>query len=242
MLAGARAVICLNGASIGRLPWTSRYRSELLWSRLTPTRTIADAVARLNTDAPQFVTASGVNFYGAHPSGPVDEESPAGAGFLADLCQAWEEATAPASANTTVTHLRFAPVIHKDGVLKPLIVLTRLGLGGPLGSGTQTAPWVGFEDALGAIRHTVANTIAGPVNVVGPTRASSNDLGFALAMQMQRPYLLRAPAWALRMLLSEAADELLLDDLDVTPAVLERTGYRFSATTVQDAIATALPR
>lgn len=242
VIAGADAVVSLNGASVGRFPWTGRYKSELVWSRLTPTRTLATAIRALGADAPALVSASAVGYYGSAPGVPLDESSPAGSTFLADLCVSWEQAARESGSHARVALLRTAPVVHRDGVLKPLLLLTRLGLAGPIGRGTQAWPWITLDDEVAAIRHVLATDIEGPVNLTGPTRATANDLGFALARRMNRPYLVRAPEWGLRLVLGrDAAEALLTSDLDVHPDVLERTGFRFAHRTVEDAIAAAVP-
>ncbi|MFS0733385.1 TIGR01777 family oxidoreductase [Microbacterium sp. 1P10UB] len=241
VLAGARAVIGLNGASIGRFPWTRSYKSTLVWSRITPTRALARAVRELKTDAPPLVSASAVGYYGSVPGVRLTETSPRGDTFLADLCGEWEAAAAAAGPHARVSMLRTAPVVHRRGVLKPLILLTRLGVSGPIGRGTQVWPWISLEDEVRAIRHVVDAQLDGPVNLTGPTRATANDLGFALATQMNRPFLLRAPEWALKLGLGKDATEALLTtDADVAPDVLQGSGFEFRHPTVESAVAAAL--
>ncbi|MBZ4488598.1 TIGR01777 family oxidoreductase [Microbacterium sp. cx-55] len=242
VLAGAHAVVALNGASVGRFPWTPAYKSELLWSRLTPTRTIATALRALGSDAPAFVSGSAVGFYGSAPGEVMTEDSPAGDTFLARLCVEWEDAARAAGSHSRVSLLRTAPVVDRDGVLKPLMLLTKLGVAGPIGRGTQVWPWISLEDEVGAIRHVIDSDIDGPVNLTGPTRATSNDLGFALARRMNRPYLVRVPAFAAALVLGrDATEALLTNDQDLRPTVLEKTGYRFAQPTVEDAVAAAIP-
>lgn len=241
LLAGADAVVGLNGASIGRFPWTSKYQSELLWSRITPTRALARAIRELGKDAPAFVSASAVGFYGSAPGETLTEDSPRGSGFLADLCAEWESAAQSVGEHSRVVRLRTAPVVHRDGVLKPLMLLTRFGLSGPISRGTQAWPWISLEDEVRAIRHVIDNPLSGAVNLTGPTRATANDLGFALAKAMNRPFLLRAPRWGLRMGLGpEAADGLLLADANVVPEALQKSGFSFRHPRVEDAVAAAL--
>lgn len=236
VLSGAEAVVALGGASVGRLPWTPRYRRELLSSRLRPTETIAAALRAQGSDAPAFVSASAVGYYGSAPGAVLDESSRAGSTFLAELCVAWEDAARRAGEGARVALLRTAPVIHPRGVLKPLIALTRLGVSGPLGTGTQIWPWISLDDEVRAIRHTIDEGLAGPVNLTGPAPASANDIGRALARRMHRPFWLPAPAWALRLALGPAADSLLLGDADVRPLALERSGFSFSHATAEDAV------
>lgn len=241
VLAGADAVVNLSGASIGRLPWTASYKRELLWSRLGPARTLSDALEKLGDDAPAFISSSAVGWYGSAPGVRLDESAPAGDTFLAGLCVEWEAAARRAESSTRVALLRTAPVVHREGVLKPLILLTRVGLGGPIGRGTQAWPWISLRDEVSAIRHVIASDIAGPVNLTGPTRATANDLGFALAQRMNRPFLFRAPARILRLVLGrDFADAVLTTDADAVPTVLEASGFEFADRTVEDAVEQAL--
>lgn len=242
VLAGARAVVGLNGASIGRFPWTPSYKSTLLWSRITPTRALARAVRELGTDAPQFVSASAVGYYGSKPGARLTELAPRGETFLADLCGEWEGAARGAGADAAVAVVRTAPVVHAEGVLKPLLALTRLGLSGPIGRGTQVWPWISLDDEVRAIRHVIDARLTGPVNLSGPTRATANDLGFALAVRMNRPYVLRAPVWGMKLVLGpDATEALLTTDAHVVPDALTASGFAFTHATVEDAVAAAVP-
>lgn len=240
ILAGAAAVVALGGASVGRLPWTPRYRRELLQSRIRSTSTVAAAVRALGADAPALVSGSAVGFYGSAPGAVLTEGDAAGDTFLARLCVAWEAEAARAGDHARVALLRTAPVIHRRGVLKPLVQLARLGVAGPLGRGDQVWPWISLDDEVRAIRHVIDERITGPVNLTGPTPATANDIGCALARGLHRPFWLPAPGWALRAALGPAADSLLLADADVRPAALERSGFRFLHATAQDAVAAAL--
>ena len=242
VLEGARAVVGLNGASIGRFPWTPKYKNTLLWSRVTPTQALARAVRELGTDAPALVNASAVGYYGSAPRRTLDEGSPRGETFLADLCGEWESAARGAGDSARVALLRTAPVVHRDGVLKPLLLLTKLGVSGPIGAGTQVWPWISLEDEVRAIRHVIDSDLDGPVNLTGPTRATANDLGFALAVRLNRPFVVRAPVWAVRVALGrDATEAILTTDAHVVPAALEASGFEFHHRTVEDAVAAAVP-
>jgi uncharacterized protein (TIGR01777 family) len=242
VLAGASAVVCLNGASIGRFPWSKRYRHELLWSRIQPTQAIAAAVRALGDEAPMFVSSSAVGYYPSAPGVVLTESSPRGETFLADLCGEWEAAALRAGDHARVALLRTAPVLHPDGVLKPLMLLTRWGLSGPIGSGRQVWPWISLDDEVRGIRHVIDRGLTGPINLTGPERATANDLGFALARRMNRPYLLRAPAWAVKLVLGKDATEALLtSDMNVVPNRLTASGFTFTHPTVEDAVAAVVP-
>lgn len=242
VLEGARAVVGLNGASIGRFPWTASYKKTLLFSRVTPTLAIARAVRELGADAPAFVSASAVGWYGSAPGVTLTESAPHGDTFLAGVCSEWEAAAFSAGDAARVATLRTAPVVHRDGVLKPLLLLTRLGVSGPIGKGTQVWPWISLDDEVAAIRHVIDRGLTGPVNLTGPTRATANDLGFALAQRMNRPFIVRAPEWGMKLALGKDATEAILtSDIDAVPAVLLESGFSFTHPTVQDAIAAAVP-
>lgn len=243
VLAGASAVVGLNGASIGRLPWTPGYRKTLRESRLRPTETLAAALKQLGPDAPAFLSGSAVGYYGSQPGIRLDETSARGDTFLAELCVEWEAAARTAGASMRIVHLRTAPIVHPDGVLKPLMRLTALGVGGPIGRGTQIWPWISLNDEVRAIRHLIDADIEGPVNLSGPAAASANDLGRAVAHEMHRPFWLRAPEWALRLGLGRApVESLLTSDADVAPDVLRDSGFTFAHATVGAATRAVLGR
>ncbi|QGU07244.1 Epimerase family protein [Corynebacterium occultum] len=242
LLAGADAVVNLNGASIGKLPWTRSYREALRTSRLLPTRTLAEAIRQLGGDAPMFLSGSATGFYGHRPGETLTEESTPGDSFLAQLCVDWEAAALQAGPQARVALLRTASLLHPEAVLKPLILLTRFGVSGPLGGGRQIWPWFSLEDEVRAIRHIIDEGIVGPVNLSGPTPASANEIGKDLARRMRRPFLLPAPKWALRLGIGRsAADALLLSDARVQPEVLRNSGFQFAHDTAQSAIADVLP-
>jgi len=242
VLDGAEAVVGLNGATIGRFPWTAHYKNTLLWSRIIPTRALARAIRELGTGAPTFVSASAVGYYGSAPGVLLTEDSPRGETFLADLCGEWEAAALAAGEQSRLAVLRTAPIVHPQGVLKPLMLLTRFGVSGPIGRGTQKWPWISLEDEVRGIRHVIDSGVAGPVNLTGPTPASANDLGFALAVRMNRPFVLRAPVWGITLALGKDATEALLTtDAAVLPRALEASGFTFRHSTVEQAVDAAVP-
>jgi len=194
---------------------------------------------------PPFLSASAVGIYGDRPGEPLNERSEAGEGFLAELCEEWEAEALAAGPRARVALLRTASVLHPDAVLKPLIPLTKFGISGPLGGGRQIWPWISLTDEVRGIRHVLDRVLAGgltgPVNLCGPEPASANEIGGELAHILRRPFLLPAPAFALRLVLGrDAADSLLLANARVTPAVLAETGFEFRTPTARQALAAAL--
>ncbi|CAH0204829.1 TIGR01777 family protein [Plantibacter sp. VKM Ac-2885] len=242
VLSGADAVVNLSGASLGKLPWTAAYRSTILWSRLSATRTLVDAMNRAEQPPAAFLSGSAVGYYGDRPGETLTEDSSRGTGFLADVVVAWEDSALAAPDAVRTVLLRNGIVVDLAGVLKPLAPLTRFGVAGPLGSGRQFWPWIGLQDEVRAITHLLTSTLSGPVNLCGPQAARADDLMFELARRMNRPYLLRVPKFALKALLGDAADGLLLSDQRVEPRRLLDDGFTFSTPTVEQALAEALAR
>lgn len=237
-LSRADAVVNLSGASLSRLPWTKRYRDEIVASRLAATNTIVGALGELSTRGervPALISASAVGFYGSRPGEELDEESAAGTGFLADLVRRWENAAE--AAPTRVVLLRTGVVLARGGALVPILALARAGLAGPLGTGRQHWPWISLDDEVGAIVHMVRSELAGPVNLAAPTAATAGELIRAVARSIRRPYWLPAPAFALTAVLGDAARELLLADQLVRPTVLAGTGFAFRHATPAAALA-----
>lgn len=231
------AVVNLSGASLARLPWTKRYRRELLDSRIDATRTLADAMRKARTPPAVFLSASAVGYYGDRPGERLTEASPRGAGFLAELSERWEQTATLAPRETRTVALRTGIVVGDGGALARVRSLTRAGLGARLGTGGQHWPWIALDDEVGAIVHLLETSqLDGPVNLVGPTPATADRVLGALAERMGRPYGLAVPERALELVLGEAADELLLASQKVSPERLELDGYRFRHTTIESAV------
>ncbi len=231
-LVGCDAVVHLAGKNIaGR--WTEKFKREVVESRVTGTRTLATAAADgfRRTGQPRvFVSASGIGYYGARGDELLTEESPAGTGFLAEVSQQWEAATAPASdAGVRVVCFRIGVVLAQDGgALKPLLVPFKLGLGGRIGSGEQYWSWVGLDDVIGAMIFALENeSLRGPVNAVAPTPVRNEEFVRALGHALHRPTIFPLPEFAVRTMLGEMGEELLLASTRVTPQKLQAARYPF---------------
>lgn len=241
LISGALAVVGLNGASIGKFPWTQSYKQVLRSSRLEPTRVLADAVRALGENAPLFVSSSAVGFYGTQPGHPVDESADAGHGFLPELCVDWEAAAHSAGQDARVAIVRTSPVIHREGVLKPLVLLTKLGISGPIGGGHQHWPFISLEDEVRAIRHILDHQLTGTFNFAAPVPSTANGLGRSLAKGLRRPYLLPVPGFAVKLALGkDPAEALLTCDVVAVPKALTESGFEFKHPTIREAVAAAL--
>jgi uncharacterized protein len=235
------AVINLSGASTGRIPWTRGYKKQLRESRVQSTRALAEAMNMASTPPRVFISASAVGYYGNRPGERLTETSAKGTGFFADLVHDWEQAAALAPEKTRVVNTRSGIVVGRGGgALAPLLLLTRFGLGARMGSGGQHWPWISLYDEAAAIRHLLTSELRGPVNLAGPTPATSDRITTELARAMHRWHKLALPEPLLSAVLGEAARELLLASQKVVPLRLQEDGFEFRHTRVEDAIAAAV--
>jgi uncharacterized protein (TIGR01777 family) len=244
LMAGAEAVINLNGRNIGDGRWTSDVKRELRSSRLQPTRTLVEGIQRSDPPPPLLINASAIGYYGDRGDEILDESSAAGIGFLAELSSEWERAAlAAASDRTRVVALRMGMVIARGGALAKMLPPFRLGVGGPIGSGRQWWSWVAIEDVVGVVRFAIKNSqLDGPVNVVSPEPVRCRDFVRTLGRVLGRPAIMPLPAVMARLGLGEMADALLLASARVQPRALDRLGYSFRVPELEDAIRQALEK
>lgn len=238
---GVDAVVNLCGAPLVGGRWSGARKQLLLDSRIEPTEVLAEAVAEQGIGV--LVNASGINYYGHTGSAEVDESTPAGSGFLAELCAAWEAATAPAArAGARVVLARTSPVLAGNGgLLGPLKTLFWLGLGGRLGNGRQCFPWISLPDYLAAVRFALEHDhVSGPVNLVAPQVVTNAEFTKALGRALNRPTPWWAPAAFIRAALGEAADEMILDGPRAVPRALTDAGFSFAHPDLDDALAAVL--
>lgn len=238
----ADAVINLAGAPLGRLPWTPRYKKEILDSRIQATRALAEAMNMAAKPPKIFLNASAVGYYGDRPGARLTEESAKGEGFLSDLVEAWEQAAQIRPANTRLVTFRTGLVVAKGGALRPLLALTRVGLGSRLATGGDIWPWISLHDEAAAIRHLLTSKLSGVVNLTGPTAATSDRITRHIAERLHRWYDFVVPQWALTLAMQEASEALLLSSQNVLPTRLLADGFSFRHTTVEQAIDDLLPR
>lgn len=227
---GADAVVNLAGASIAEGRWTTERKKLLLASRVDTTRALVQALSKMAARPRVLVSASGVGYYGSCGDQVLTEESPLGQDFLSRLGQEWEAEAAKAEAlGIRVVRARFGVILARHGGALPVMARPFLwGLGGKIGSGKQWMSWVTLQDVVGILRFALENGAArGALNVVSPQPVRNAEFTKALAKALHRPALFPAPAFALRLLLGEMADELLLSSQRALPAQLEKLGYRF---------------
>ena len=238
-LEGLDALVHLSGETImGR--WTPAKKQRMRASRVGTARLLADTLGRLEIPPKVFLCASAVGIYGSSGGGAVvDEDSPAGEGFLGELAQEWEGAgEAAADAGIRMVHLRLGPVVTPlGGMLKAMLPPFKAGVGGPVGSGRQYVSWISLDDTLGAIEHCMmTQSLEGPVNITAPEPATNGELSRALGKTLRRPTLLKVPGLALRVALGEMADESLLGSTRAVPRKLLDSGHDFRHPDIEAAL------
>lgn len=241
-LAGCAAVVHLAGAGIGDHRWTDAYKKELRDSRVLGTSAIAEAVASLDTPPRVLVSGSAIGFYGDTGERAVDESAPPGEGFLAGLCQEWEEAAGAAQeAGVRTVFARTGLVVAGEGgAWERLFPLFRLGLGGRMGSGRQYWSFVALDDHIAALRHILAaEELVGPVNLTAPEPVTNREVTAAMGRVMGRPTLLSVPAPALRLALGELSGEVL-GSVRAVPRRLLDSGFSFARPGIEEALRAAL--
>lgn len=238
-LTGVDAVVNLAGAGIGDKRWDEERKRLLVSSRVETTRKVAAAVAAAGV--PVLLSGSAIGFYGNRGDEALTEASPAGDGFLADLCVQWEAAAAEA-AGARVALLRTGITLSpKGGALKKLLPLFKLGVGGRMGSGNQWVSWIALDDHVRATVHLLRSDVAGPVNLTAPNPVTNAEQAKTLGRVLKRPTVLPTPSFGPKLLLGrELADALLHDSQRVLPAVLQSCGFSFSHPDLEGALRSLL--
>jgi uncharacterized protein len=242
---GADAVINLAGESIAGKRWTAVHKQRIRDSRIGATRSLAAAIRGAASPPAVFVSGSAVGYYGPLGGEIATEEHPPGTDFLAGVCEQWEqEALRAASARTRVVCLRTGIVLERDGgALPQMLPPFWFGAGGRVGAGRQCWPWIHRDDWVAMVRWAIEMPgIGGAINVTAPHPVSSRTFARALGRAMHRPAFVPAPAFALRLLLGEMADALLLSGQNAVPAKAERAGFQFKYRDVDQALRALFPR
>ena len=229
------AVVNLAGESIvGR--WSDSKKRAIRESRVVTTTKLAEVVGSGGPSV--LVNASAVGFYGDRGDAELTEQSAPGTGFLADVCKEWEAAALtarPRGARVVVARTGLV-LAREGGALPPMARATRFGMGGPLGGGRQFYPWVHISDVVGAIAWALDNdSITGPMNVTAPIPVPQREIATALGQELHRPAIIPALRPAIRLLLGEAADLVLMSQR-VVPRALTQSHYRFNAPNLADAL------
>lgn len=229
-LAGCEAVINLAGEPIADRRWSDWVKDDLRASRIGATAALVSMLSTRGVKPGLLISASAIGYYGPRGDEILTEESPPGAGFLASLCSGWEAAARAAEPlGIRVVLPRIGVVLGKGGgALGKMLTLFRLGLGGPMGSGTQWISWIHRDDLVELLVTALENeTLRGPINATAPHPVTNREFASTLGQVLNRPARLPTPGFLLRLALGQAADELLLTGQRVLPRRAEEWGYRF---------------
>lgn len=242
---GADAVVHLSGASIADGRWSAARKAMLRSSRVDSTRLLVDALTQLRQKPRVLVCASATGYYGNRGEEVLTEASEPGTDFLALLARDWEaEARRASEAGVRTVMLRFGIILDAHGGALPKMLLPfRFGAGGRMGNGRQWMPWITLADAAAVARAAIADErLAGPVNAVAPNPVRNAEFTRIVARVLRRPALFAVPAFALRAILGEMADPLLLASTRAVPERLTTLGHGFQFTEFEAALRSILNR
>ncbi|MFF1557004.1 TIGR01777 family oxidoreductase [Streptomyces sp. NPDC058279] len=241
-LAGCGAVVHLAGAGVGDRRWTAAYKREIRDSRVLGTAAIAGAVARMEEPPKVLVCGSAIGYYGDTADRTVDEDAPAGEGFLPSVCVEWEAAAAPArAAGVRTVFARTGLVVSAEGgAWGKLFPIFRAGLGGRLGDGRQFWSHISMHDEIAALRHLIDTPgLTGPVNLTAPEPVTNREVTAAMGRALHRPAVFAVPAPAMRLVLGEFAEDVL-GSQRVRPTRLLESGFVFRYPGIDASIRAAL--
>jgi hypothetical protein len=239
---GATAVINLAGESIAARRWSAAQKQKLRDSRLLATRSLATAIRQAARPPAAFISGSAVGYYGDRGDETLTEASAPGTDFLAHLAKDWEAAASEVATLTRVALVRTGIVLdRKEGALAKMLPPFQMCVGGPLGPGTQYMPWIHKDDWVRLVSWMVtAEGAHGPLNATSPSPATNAEFSKALGRALKRPSLLPAPAFALRLMLGEMADALLLSGQRALPVRATDLGFSFRYSGIDEALASVL--
>jgi len=229
-------IIHLAGNSVGKARWTEKTKRSIRDSRVCGTSLLVGAISQLKKPPRLFLSASAVGIYGNRQDEILDESSSVGVGFLSAVARDWESEASKAQAYCArVVSARFGVILDPSaGALAKMLPIFRRGLGGRLGSGTQFMSWISLEDAIAGLLFILDNdAMCGPVNVVSPDPVSNSDFTNILTGALGTRAFFPVPAFILRAIVGEMADELLLSSHRALPRKLLDCGFKFKHSTLR---------
>ncbi len=237
-LAGVDAVVNLAGRNIASR-WTDSIKEEIRESRVAGTGLLARTLAGMQPQPRVFISASATGYYGIKHEEDLTEESSAGDGFLAAVCQEWEATAEPAcAAGIRTVFLRNGVVLTPDGgALEKILTPFKAGLGGPIGDGKQWMSWIAIDDVVGLIRFCLdSDAVHGPLNATAPEPVTNGEFASTLGEVMDKPSAIPTPAFALKLAFGQMAEETLLSSARVLPAKAQAAGYVFQFPALKPAL------
>ncbi len=241
-LQGVDVVFNLAGEPVAEGRWTDEKKRRIRDSRVIGTRNLVAGLRALDRKPKVLVSASAVGWYGDRGDEELDETSPSGRGFLAEVCSEWErEALTAETLGIRVVCVRVGFVLARGGgALARMLTPFKMGAGGRLGSGKQWMSWIHIDDIVGVLLHAGRTAaVRGPLNAVSPHPVTNAEFTTALGHAVHRPAFLAVPKTALRIAFGEMS-EVLLASQRVLPRVVDRTGYTFKHTDLSGALAAVI--
>lgn len=240
LIDGNTVIINLAGENAGQGRWSARSKHRILSSRVDSTEAVIEAINHARQKPALLLQASAVGYYGDQKDAVVTENTPAGEGFLADVCVEWEAAAK--SAPTRVVTMRIGNVLSRRGGYLPSMMLVGRLMTRKMGSGKQWIPWIHMDDVSNAVSFFINNpNTRGAYNVTAPNPATNEQFLQALSHVMRSPRLVGVPTIALKLILGEKAD-VVLDSQRVHPARLLEAGFRFKHTEIRETLDDLLSR
>ena len=232
------ALINLSGENLGEGSWTDERKKRILESRVQTATMLVEALQQAQRKERVLLQASAVGIYG-HGDQEVNENGKPGQGFLADVCQAWEQpARVLLGSDTRVVWMRSGVVLDRDGGVLPLMVMPfRFFVGGVVGTGRQWLSWIHLRDEVRAIAHLLSHPeLSGPINVTAPFPATMREFAQTVAKVLKRPALVPVPSTIIKLALGEQGREMVLSGVRAKPAALLRSGFAFAFPKLLDAL------
>ena len=232
------AVINLAGASLAGKRWNAAYKQEIIDSRIGVTQALGNFFGNGGYAPAVWLNASAIGYYGAHGDERLDESAPAGEGFSAQLCRDWEQVAIDAAGDARLCLLRLGVVLDREGgAYQQMAQPFRMGVANWIGDGQQYLSWIHRVDVVAAMRYLLNNsTFSGPCNLTAPTPVTSRAFCSAMKSVHRTFVTLPMPAPAMRALVGEMADELLLTGQRVLPKRLLDSGFRFTHADIEAAL------
>lgn len=239
---GYDAVIHLAGETISER-FTKEKKQKIMESRRDATQFLVETLLKLSNPPKHFISASAIGYYGNRNDEELTESSSAGNDFLAEVCKEWEKATEPLKAKgIRVANIRTGIVLdHNGGALEKLLLPFKLGFGGPIGSGNQWWSWIMLKDLINIYMYVLENeSLTGPVNAVAPNALRNKDFVKALGKALRRPSAVPLPTFAVKLMLGEMGEALLLSSQHVIPKKLTDAGFVFKYPILQEGLGSIL--
>jgi len=238
-------VVNLAGASLAGRRWSSKYKRELLDSRLRVTAALLALIRRLDTPPAVLISGSAVGYYGHHGDEILDEHGAAVPGFAHELCAQWESAAEQAQeSGVRVCTARLGVVLDQGGgALQQLLPPFRMGVGNYVAGGRQWFSWIHREDAVAAMQFLAENEgLRGAFNLTAPEPVTHRMLCHGIQRRIRTFITLRMPGPLMRVMLGEMADELLIHGQRVVPRALQDAGFGFRYPDIDAALAAVIGR